>query len=153
MRNIRFFFLIFFFFLVVKFSDYLNRRVFVMDDSDKPEYLPNLCSLCRVFAIRIKKTLVLSFHWVHSEYWSDGRMAKLICVLARRTCHFGGFVIRWLNYNVGTLSMLHRLGNVMTSNAHLNIVCSENVVVEDEFIMLPAKLQWFEQLRDHRTLL
>ena len=43
----------------------------------------------------------LATHWVHSE-GSDqtGRMPRLIRVFAGRTCHFVGFVMRYLNFVV-----------------------------------------------------
>ena len=42
----------------------------------------------------------LATHWAHSED-SDktGRMPRLIWVFAGRTCHFVGFVMRWLRMN------------------------------------------------------
>ena len=41
----------------------------------------------------------LATHWAHSEDSDQtGRMPRLIWVFAGRTCHFVGFVTRWLNY-------------------------------------------------------
>ena len=62
------------------------------EDSDQPGHPP---SLIRVFAVRTKK------HWVLSYPLSalrrpdqTGRMPRLICIFAGRTCHFVGFVMR-----------------------------------------------------------
>ena len=39
----------------------------------------------------------LATHWAHSEDSDQtGRMPRLIWVFAGRTCHFVGFVMRWL---------------------------------------------------------
>ena len=41
----------------------------------------------------------LATHWAHSEDSDQtGRMPRLIWVFAGRTCHFVGFVMRWLKY-------------------------------------------------------
>ena len=40
----------------------------------------------------------LTTHWAHSEDSDQtGRMPRLIWVFVGRTCHFVGFVMRWLN--------------------------------------------------------
>ena len=39
-------------------------------------------------------------HWAHNEDSDQtGRMPRLIWVFAWRTCHFVGFVVRWLIYD------------------------------------------------------
>ena len=39
----------------------------------------------------------LATHWAHGENSDQiGRMPRLIWVFAGRTCHFVGFVVRWL---------------------------------------------------------
>ena len=44
-----------------------------------------------------KKVLSLATHWAHSEDSDQtGWMPRLIWVFAGRTCHFVGFVMRWL---------------------------------------------------------
>ena len=67
------------------------------EDSDQPGHLP---SLIWVFAIRMKKALVLSYRmsaqWRLWSDWADaqaGRMPRLIWVFAGCTWHFVGFVI------------------------------------------------------------
>ena len=43
----------------------------------------------------------LATHWVHSEDSDQtGRMPRLIWVFAGRTCHFVGFVMHWLKYDL-----------------------------------------------------
>ena len=63
-------------------------------DSDQPGHPP---SLIRVFAVRMKKAGVLSNPLsAQRRLWSDWADAQLIWVFAGRTCHFVGFVMRWL---------------------------------------------------------
>ena len=51
----------------------------------------------------------LATYWVHSEDSDQtGRMPRLICVFARRTCYFVGVAMRWLNYKL-TLAILNAL--------------------------------------------
>ena len=52
MKNIRFFLSENFMFLEVKFSIYLNRRVFVMEDALDP-WLPTECPVVSVTLIRL----------------------------------------------------------------------------------------------------
>ena len=48
----------------------------------------------------------LAIHWVHSEDSDQtGRMPRLIWVFAGRTCHFVGFVMRWLKYTSNWLEI------------------------------------------------
>ena len=60
------------------------------DDSDQPGHLPRLI---RVFAVRLKKGWVLSYH-KRAREGSDqtGRTPRLFLVLAGRTRHFVVFV-------------------------------------------------------------
>ena len=61
------------------------------EDSDQPGHPP---SLIRVFAVHMKKPLVLSYPFsAQRRLWSD----RLICVFAGRTGHFVGFVMLRLN--------------------------------------------------------
>ena len=70
MKNFRIFYLkIFIFFFVVNSSVYLNRHVFIM---------------CTIF---------------HFKWWCQRVRRHLIWANAGRTCHFVGFIVRWLNYN------------------------------------------------------
>ena len=63
----------------------------------------------------------LGTHWAHSnESDQTGRTLRLIWVFAGRTCHFVGFVMRWLNYKFEIL-MFHSLRNSIYSNALANI--------------------------------
>ena len=62
-----------------------------IEDSDQPGHPP---SLIRVFAVRMKKTWVLSYPFsAQRRLWSD--WADLICLRWAHT-HFVGFVISWL---------------------------------------------------------
>ena len=54
-------------------------------------------SLSRIFAVRMKKAWVFSYPLSASEDSDQtGRMPRLIWIFAGRTCHFVGFVVRWL---------------------------------------------------------
>ena len=47
----------------------------------------------------------LTTHWAYSEVSDQtGRTLRLVWVFAGRTCHFVGFVMRWLIYIFATLS-------------------------------------------------
>ena len=47
-----------------------------------------------------RKLGFLATHWAQSEDSDQtGRMPRLIWVFAGRTCHFVGFVTRWLNFD------------------------------------------------------
>ena len=49
----------------------------------------------------------LATHWAHSEdSGQTGWTPRLIWVFTWRTCHFVGFVMRWLNYSSGALSII-----------------------------------------------
>ena len=74
------------------------------EDSDQPGHLP---SLIRVFAgcpgwsesslSAWRKLGSLATHWAHSKDSDQtGQMPRLIWVFAGRTCHYVGFVTRWL---------------------------------------------------------
>ena len=64
------------------------------EDSDQSGH-PSI--LIRVFAVHMKKPLVLSYHWVHSKDSDEtGRMPRLIWVFAGLTGHIVGFVMWWL---------------------------------------------------------
>ena len=57
----------------------------------------------------------LATHWAHSEDSDQtGRMPRLIWVFAGRTCHFVGFVMRWLYL---FLQFIHK---ALTHCYHLN---------------------------------
>ena len=46
----------------------------------------------------------LTTYWAHTEDSDQtGRMPRLIRVFAGRTCHFVGFVVRWLKWKLGRL--------------------------------------------------
>ena len=66
------------------------------EDSDQPGHQP---SLIRVFAVRMKKAWVLSYHdWAHSEDSDQtGQMPRLIWIFAGRTDIFW-FVMSRLSY-------------------------------------------------------
>ena len=71
-----------------------NKMTAPSEDSDQPGHPP---SLIRVFAVRMKKPWVLGYPWsAKRRLWSDWQMPRLILVFAGRTCHFVGFVARWL---------------------------------------------------------
>ena len=64
------------------------------EDSDQPGHPP---SLIRVFAVRSvgsKRHKLPSCESKDSD--QTGRMARLVWVFVGRTCHFVGFVMRWL---------------------------------------------------------
>ena len=72
------------------------------EDSDQPRHPP---SLIRVFVVRMKKALVLSYPLSASEDFDQTwRKPRLIGVFTGHTCHFVGFVIKWLNFAVVRLS-------------------------------------------------
>ena len=56
--------------------------------------------LIRVFARHVWRNLgTLATYWAHSEDSDQtGRVPRLFGVFAGRTCHFVGFVVRWLIY-------------------------------------------------------
>ena len=60
------------------------------EDSGKPGRPP---SLIRYLAVRLKKPLVLSYPLSARQRLTIGRMPRLICVFAERTCHFVGFLM------------------------------------------------------------
>ena len=50
-----------------------------------------------------RKLRSLATHWAHSENSDQTEwMPRLICVFARRTCHFVGFVVKWLISRIQT---------------------------------------------------
>ena len=64
------------------------------EDWDQPGHPP---CLIRVFAVRMKKAWSIATYSAHSEDSDQTvRMPRLIWVFAGRTCHFVGFVMRWL---------------------------------------------------------
>ena len=64
------------------------------EDSDQPGHPP---SLIRVFTCAQRVAQDPNFLQADSEDTDQtGQMPKLIWVFARRTCHFVGFVMRWL---------------------------------------------------------
>ena len=68
------------------------------EDSDQPGRPP---SLIRVFAVRMKKTWVLSYPLsAQRRLWSDWADARLICLRWAHS-HFVGFVMSRLIYNCG----------------------------------------------------
>ena len=68
------------------------------EDSDQPGHPP---SLIRVFAVRMKKTWVLSYTMsAQQSLWSDWANAQADLSLCWAHTHFVGFVMSWLNYNV-----------------------------------------------------
>ena len=73
------------------------------EDSDQPRHPPSLTK-CPGWSESLlsawRKLGSLATHWVHSEHSDQtGWMPRLIWVFAGRTCHFVGFVMRWLNCN------------------------------------------------------
>ena len=64
-------------------------------DSDQPWHPP---SLIRVFAVCMKKAWVLYYPLITQQRLIrlGGWMPRLIWVFTGRTCHFVGFVMRWL---------------------------------------------------------
>ena len=60
------------------------------EDSDQPGHLS---SLIRVFAVRMQKAWVLTY-----PLSAERRLIRLDGVFAGHTCHFVGFVMRWLVY-------------------------------------------------------
>ena len=77
------------------------------EDSDQPGHPP---SLIRVFAVRMKKAWVLSYPLcAQRRLWSDWADAQADLSLRWAHCHFVGFDMRRLNFNLaGTLSVLYR---------------------------------------------
>ena len=64
------------------------------EDSDQPGHPP---SLIRVFAVRMKKSWVLSYPLsAQRRLWSNWWRLGLVWVFAGRICHFVGFVMRRL---------------------------------------------------------
>ena len=51
----------------------------------------------------------LATHWVHSEDWSDWVDAQADLSFAGCTCHFVGFVMRWLLSSPGPLLFAHTI--------------------------------------------
>ena len=73
------------------------------EDSDQPRHPP---SLIRVFAVRMKKASVLSYHWAHSEDPDQtGRMPRLIWVFAGRTATL--LVLSWCGSNNNLIDVLY----------------------------------------------
>ena len=65
-------------------------------DSDQPRYPP---SLIRVFAVRMRKSWVLSYpRNALRRLWSDCAHAQADLSLRRAHTHFVGFVMSWLKY-------------------------------------------------------
>ena len=88
------------------------------EDSDQPGHPP---SLIRVFAVRMKKS------------WA-GRMPRLIRVFAGRTCHFVGFVMRWLIF-------VRFVIRSTTYSQH----CSTNIVHQIQY-SIKAEMSCYENL-------
>ena len=88
-------------------------------DSDQPGHPP---SLIRVFAVRMKKPWVLSYPLsAQQRLWQTGRTPRLIWVFAWRTCHFVGFLMTWLNFNL-SLGTAKPLGwNVRPAKTRIRI--------------------------------
>ena len=95
------------------------------EDSDQPGHPPSLI------------IVLLCVHWVakypsflraDSEYSDQtGRMLRLIRVFAGRTCHFVGFVMRWLSYMFVCLSICLNvlLMSTNASSEYLQLFCGE----------------------------
>ena len=67
------------------------------EDSDQPGHLPRPI---RVFAVRMKKALILSYPLnAQQRIWSDWADAQADLSLCWAHSHFVGFVMRWLNYS------------------------------------------------------
>ena len=77
------------------------------EDSDQPGHYPNLI---RIFAVRMKKTRVLSYQFVaQRRLWSDWADAQAdLSSWAQR--HFVGFVMRWLIFALSI--MFENLGHI-----------------------------------------
>ena len=82
----------------------------------------------------------LATHWAHSEDSDQiGRMPRLIWVFAGRTCHFVGFVMRWLIFQMGVkwddflFAFLHirslRKSNLLENGNYLTLFPWFNFVV------------------------
>ena len=84
------------------------------EDTDQPRYPP---SPIRVFAVRMKKDLVLSYPLSKSEDSDQtGRIPRLIRVFAGRTCQFAGFVTRRLSYDLVAIPAAVYVTSLATSD-------------------------------------
>ena len=86
------------------------------EESDQPGHPP---SLIRVFAIRLKKTWILSYPLsAQRRLWSDWADAP-IWVFVGRTCHFVGFATMRLNYPSEKFSDLSTL--FIANDLHISV--------------------------------
>ena len=95
------------------------------EDSDQPRHLP-VWSESSLSAWRNLRSLAT--HWMHSlDSDQTGRMLRLIWVFAGWTCHFVGFVMRQLNYNMYSCLMLdiHNNSEVCTRSNYEFFLCYE----------------------------
>ena len=101
-----------------------GTRHIVQKLSDQTEYLQ---SLIRAFAMRLmgsKRPKLSSLDSNHSG--QTVRTARLICVIAGRTCHVAGFVVL-------TLKLSHLSAHVVNRLLHENRKSIPNVLIVQNF--------------------